>query len=314
MSEGIDGGVLTDLTGTIRMCGIWGCVKAIFTPRDRLVVIDGKRYRTLQLLGEGGFSFVYLVEELSSGKRYALKKILAQDREQIESAHQEIEVHKIFGKHPNVLKLLGYTTRDFPSRPFMKEFYLLMPHLRGGTLLNVVEDMHKRGAYFTERELLIIFKAICEGIRAFHKHTIPYAHRDIKPGNILLDDKKTPVLMDFGSACRARVVIDDISQAKALKEMASEKCTLPYRPPELVDVPSNCTIDERTDIWSLGCTLYFMAFHYSPFEGPTMAKASLALAIQNAKIPFPTDTRFVLFFFSLVFHGCEILLAFVWLT
>ena len=41
---------------------------------------------------------------------------------------------------------------------------------------------------------------------------------------------------------------------------------MPYRAPELFDVPSDSTIDERTDVFSLGATLYAMAFYYSPFE------------------------------------------------
>ena len=50
------------------------------------------------------------------------------------------------------------------------------------------------------------------------------------------------------------------------QEDAAQNCSMPYRAPELFDVPSDATIDERTDVFSLGATLYAMAFYYSPFE------------------------------------------------
>ena len=57
-------------------------------------------------------------------------------------------------------------------------------------------------------------------------------------------------------------------------------CTAPYKAPELYDVPSQCTIDQRIDIWSLGCVLYFMMYGVSPFEHQMMeAGGSLALAV-----------------------------------
>ena len=57
-------------------------------------------------------------------------------------------------------------------------------------------------------------------------------------------------------------------------------CTAPYKAPELYDVPSQCTIDQRIDVWSLGCVLYFMMYGVSPFERATVeAGGSLALAV-----------------------------------
>ena len=83
---------------------------------------------------------------------------------------------------------------------------------------------------------------------------------------MLLGDGDTPVLMDFGSCAPARKKISSRTEALLLQEDAAQNCSMPYRAPELFDVPSDATIDERTDVFSLGATLYAMVFSYSPFE------------------------------------------------
>uniref|UniRef100_A0A0A9CTG3 Protein kinase domain-containing protein n=1 Tax=Arundo donax TaxID=35708 RepID=A0A0A9CTG3_ARUDO len=64
--------------------------------------------------------------------------------------------------------------------------------------------------------------------------------------------------MDFESAYPARRTIRSQAEALQLQEWASEHCSAHYRAPELWECPSYADIDERTDIWSLGCTLYAM--------------------------------------------------------
>lgn len=57
-------------------------------------------------------------------------------------------------------------------------------------------------------------------------------------------------------------------EALLLEDEASVVCSAPYRPPELTSVEPGAVIDERVDVWALGCTLYAMAFGHSPFESP----------------------------------------------
>jgi serine/threonine kinase 16 len=79
---------------------------------------------------------------------------------------------------------------------------------------------------------------------------VPFAHRDIKPANVLIaDDGQTPVLMDFGSMARARVKIQTRQQALHEQDLAAEQCSMPYRAPELFDVKTGSTVDEKVDIW-----------------------------------------------------------------
>lgn len=94
-----------------------------------------------------------------------------------------------------------------------------------------------------------------------------YAHRDIKPGNIMIDDDgRTPIVMDLGSLAPAPTPITSRSLAIAVQDTAAEHSTMPYRAPELFDVKTGSVIDTKVDIWSLGCTMYACLVGKSPFE------------------------------------------------
>jgi serine/threonine kinase 16 len=80
-------------------------------------------------------------------------------------------------------------------------------------------------------------------------HPEPLAHRDLKPGNVMFDHDFTPVLIDFGSVDRAILNVSTGRQARIVEDMAAEKCTMPYRAPELFMSDLSPVIDQRTDIW-----------------------------------------------------------------
>ncbi|RRT83903.1 hypothetical protein BHE74_00002461 [Ensete ventricosum] len=132
--------------------------------------------------------------------------------------------------------------------------------------LEMVKQEIRVSSLFSHPNLLplldhaIIPVKLCAGLKHMHSFDPPYAHNDVKPGNVLITHKKgqppLAILMDFGSARPARKEIRSRSEALQLQEWASEHCSAPFRAPELWDCPSNADIDERTDIWSLGCTLY----------------------------------------------------------
>lgn len=97
--------------------------------------------------------------------------------------------------------------------------------------------------------------------------TRAYAHRDIKPGNIMVDDDgERPILMDLGSLAPSPTPITSRSLALAVQDTAAEHSTMPYRAPELFDVKTGSVIDTKVDIWSLGCTMYACLVGKSPFE------------------------------------------------
>jgi serine/threonine kinase 16 len=119
---------------------------------------------------------------------------------------------------------------------------------------------------------------------------VAYAHRDIKPGNVLIgDDGATPILTDFGSMSRAKIDIRTRQQAAMEQDRAAEQCSMAYRAPELFDIRPGTTLSEKVDIWSLGCLLYAMAYGMSPFETNLQHGGSIALAVQNGRYTFPAQ-------------------------
>ena len=116
------------------------------------------------------------------------------------------------------------------------------------------------------------------------KKVQPYAHRDIKPANVMVSDEGTPILMDFGSALLADIPIPNRSVALAQADDASEHCSMPYRAPELFDPPVGSALDEKVDIWSLGCMLFAMAYGHSPFE---TEGGNITMAVRSGNYKFP---------------------------
>ncbi|KAH7278331.1 hypothetical protein KP509_38G036300 [Ceratopteris richardii] len=273
------------------------------------VWINDRRFRILRTLGEGGFSFVHLVKEQPGGRPgkqpsnpslisddglYALKKVVIQTEEQLELVKKEIYTTNLFN-HPNLLPLIDHaiiSVKGPQEGTWNQEAYLLFPVCLEGTLFDILSAMHERKEYFSSVAVLKIFRQICAGLKYMHSLDPPYAHNDLKPANILLPNKKddNPVvmIMDFGSATPARRCIRSRAEALAVQEWASQHCSAPYRAPELWDCPSQFNLDEKTDIWSLGCTLYAIMYGDSPFEYSLgESGGSLQLAVMNGQVKWP---------------------------
>jgi serine/threonine kinase 16 len=120
-----------------------------------------------------------------------------------------------------------------------------------------------------------------------------YAHRDIKPGNIMVaDDGVTPILMDLGSLAPSPTAVTSRSLALAVQDQAAEHSTMPYRAPELFDVKTGSVVDTKVDIWSLGCTMYACLIGKSPFEARSdETGGSLSICVLGGDWRWPGDDK-----------------------
>eukprot|EP00227_Mantoniella_beaufortii_P006969 CAMPEP_0197614500 /NCGR_PEP_ID=MMETSP1326-20131121/59556_1 /TAXON_ID=1155430 /ORGANISM="Genus nov. species nov., Strain RCC2288" /LENGTH=370 /DNA_ID=CAMNT_0043183373 /DNA_START=424 /DNA_END=1537 /DNA_ORIENTATION=- len=266
----------------------------LMAPQQELRV-EGRRFAVARQLGEGGFSFVYLVREIpdTRGEELACKRMLLHEEEHAVAVEQEIAVMRKFN-HPNLLPLYAYEV-DPPRGPPPRRASLIFPAYPEGTMLDLAMRKPEAEA-FTTLQVLSMARQLCVALECMHGHRGgPIAHRDVKPGNVLLESSMEveggmrAVLMDFGSARPARVAVRGRRDALLAQEAAASECTAPFRAPELWDTPSQSDLDERVDVWSLGCIIYAAcAGGRSPFEySMGQAGGSLALAVMSGRYFWP---------------------------
>ncbi|KYN35798.1 Serine/threonine-protein kinase 16 [Trachymyrmex septentrionalis] len=260
-----------------------------------IITINSRKYKVCEHLGDGhGFSTVLLVEDIVTHKKYAIKKIICHGPEDQQLATKEVEYYKLI-KHPNVIECLDSSCKGTadPIVNTTSEILIVLPYYHKGTLANDLERRAKNCDYMNPIDILSIFLQICEGVKAFHEtKPEPLAHRDLKTANIVLNDVGVPIIMDLGSVATARVKVCSTQAARTLQDLATERCSMPYRAPELFNVESYCMVDERTDIWSLGCILYALCYFKSPFDTVYERGDSVALAVMSAHVKFPEDTPY----------------------
>jgi serine/threonine kinase 16 len=234
-------------------------VEFISTIKSKEYSINHKKYKVIKQLGEGGFSFVYLVKN-PDGQLYALKKINCLLPEQIGFAKSEILAHSLVNS-PNVIKLIDAEVSTAKNKAGAK---LLLPYYKNGT----IQDLISKNKGNIPIDVLLSYGIdICHGLLTFHSCKPAMAFRDLKPANILITDHHKAVLMDLGSVTEGRVPITSRKESIALQEFCAETVTAPFRAPELFDPPSSCVITVACDIWAFGCTLYAMAYGDSPCDG-----------------------------------------------
>lgn len=151
---------------------------------NRTLVIEKK-------LGEGGFSFVYLVRDKKDGVKYALKRINAQLEEQAALLKGEIDAHLAVNS-PHIIKLIDSKIVSINGR--VSEGLLLLPFYSKGTVQDLIENSEE----IPLSEICSLGRDICKGLEAFHNSAPPMAFRDLKPANVLINDRNRAVLMDLG--------------------------------------------------------------------------------------------------------------------
>ncbi|XP_022181880.1 serine/threonine-protein kinase 16 isoform X1 [Myzus persicae] len=254
------------------------------------VTIQDNKYYVHDQIGQGGFSSVFLVKDTDNMK-FVLKCILCHDQKDREKAWNEAKVHQLLQSSGNkyVLNLIGCgmieKSLEFSKTP-TDTFLMLLPYYKNGSLH---DNLIKPHYHMDLKYVLKHFRSICLSVKTFHD--LSYSHRDIKPANILFNDNNEPVIIDLGSAAPAKITVTSKKEAQELLDDVNERCSMTYRAPELFNIDINSVIDERIDVWSLGCLLYAMLYKKSPFDLVYERGDSVALAVISGKIYFPPNSN-----------------------
>ena len=269
--------------------------------------INSASFKLLNVLGEGSYSIVYLVQcsSRASSGLYALKKIRTISTLSTQKALKEVSYYDQF-RSPYIIKALDSSSIQEPDGS--RSIYILLPYYANGSLQDLINStIFDPNLRLSEYEVLKIFVALCRGVLTLHSYhapqvaeenndttelaeTVPYAHYDLKPDNIFIARDGTPVIGDLGSCSPARIHITSRAQAISFQELVAENSTPEFRAPELFDVKTNDCFDERVDVWSLGCLLYTMLFGVDPFSREVRRSgANLKLAIQAGCWSFPDN-------------------------
>lgn len=212
-------------------------------------VIENK-YEILTEIGRGGMSVVYLAMDRRLNKQWAIKEI----KKQVNDANNEIVIQSLITE-ANLMKKL-----DHPALPRIVDIidhkstlYVVMDYIEGNSLNKVLEE---QGA-IEQKTVIEWAKQLCDALDYLHHRTPPIIYRDMKPANVMLNPDGKLKIIDFG-----------IAREFKEQNVADTVClgTRGYAAPE--QFGGRGQTDARTDIYSLGVTLYHLVTGRNPAEPP----------------------------------------------
>lgn len=220
------------------------------------------RYRVIELLGQGGFAAVYHSWDEHLQRPCAIKEnhLTTQD------AQRQFEREaKLLARlhHPNLPRVTDHLVIPGHGQ------FLVMDYIEGQSLYERIE----KGGPVSEAQALEWLLPICDALSYLHSQEPPIIHRDIKPQNIILGTGGRPYLVDFGIA--KTFTIDKSTTAGALAVSPG------YSPPEQY---GKSITDARSDIYSLGATLYTLLTGDTPSD-------SVDVMTGGAPLPPPARER-----------------------
>lgn len=205
------------------------------------------RYEIIEELGKGGMGKIYRAFDRKIDVEVALKLVkseIAADKKTVERFRNELRLAREIA-HRNVCRM-------FDLNEEKGIYYITMEYVPGEDLKSFIH----RAAPLSTGKAVSLAKQVCAGLAEAHR--LGVVHRDLKPGNIMIDKDGNAKIMDFGIARSLH--------AKGITGAGMMVGTPEYMSPEQVEGKD---VDERSDIYSLGIILYEMLTGRVPFEGDT---------------------------------------------
>ncbi|KAJ3220460.1 hypothetical protein HK099_004337 [Clydaea vesicula] len=233
----------------------------LFTPSEDHYSMNPSDYEIGSPIGYGSSAVVYLAKYKPLNKNVAIKMIDLDmfERNQIDELRREIQIMSL-SKHPNLLQVHGSFVNE-------SKLYIVTPFFGGGSCLDIMKTSCPDG--FEEVSIATILKQVLQGLEYLHKNGL--IHRDVKAGNLLVDDDGTTQLADFGVSSS---LMDTGERKGSRKTFVGTPC---WMAPEVMEQSG---YDYKADIWSFGITSLELATGRAPFAKYAPMKV-LLLTLQN---------------------------------
>jgi eukaryotic-like serine/threonine-protein kinase len=235
----------------------------------------GGRYELGETLGYGGMAEVYHGRDVRLGREVAVKVLRADlARDPVFHSRFQREAQSAASlNHPAVVAVYD-TGEDGAAETAVP--YIVMEYVKGRTLREV---LHADGPLLPQRALEIVAD-VCTALDYSHRSGI--VHRDIKPGNVMLDDDGAVKVMDFGIARAVATASSTMTQTAAVIGTAQ------YLSPEQA---RGANVDARSDLYSTGCLLYELLTGEPPFTGDSPVAVAYQHVREEAPLPSSHDPQ-----------------------
>lgn len=238
---------------------LWNDVAEQLEADEGLSITPGSKlgsYEIRGVLGAGGMGRVYRAYDPGLDRDVAIKALfrdLSADEANLRRFEREAKLLATLS-HPNIASIYGF--HIFDGRP-----YLVLELVEGETL----DEMVKR-APLSQEDAIRVARRITEALEEAHSKGI--VHRDLKPSNVKVTEEGKVKVLDFGIARKLSRTRSNLSASKTLTQAGTILGTAAYMSPEQA---RGEPVDERTDIWALGCLLYEMLTGQKAFTGRTVS-------------------------------------------